>query len=90
MAVGALVLLVWGCAQASLYLPGVSPNDFENGEPVSLKVNKLSSTRTHLPYDYYSLPFCRPEKIINDSENLGEILSGDKIHNSPFKVQLRM
>jgi transmembrane 9 superfamily protein 2/4 len=34
------------------------------GDPLALKVNKLSSIKTQLPYEYYSLPFCRPEKII--------------------------
>ena len=37
-----------------------------------MKVNKLSSTKTQLPYDYYSLPFCKPATIVNSAENLGE------------------
>ena len=32
-----------------------------DGEPVRVKVHKLSSPKTHLPYDYYSLAFCRPD-----------------------------
>jgi len=39
---------------------------------VGIKVNKLSSTKTQLPYEYYSLPFCQPETIVNKAENLGE------------------
>jgi hypothetical protein len=39
---------------------------------VGVKVNKLSSTKTQLPYDYYSLPFCKPATIVNSAENLGE------------------
>ena len=50
-------------------------------------MNKLSSTKTQLPYEYYSLPFCRPPKIINSAENLGEVLRGDRIENSVFKVR---
>jgi hypothetical protein len=39
---------------------------------VGIKVNKLSSTKTQLPYEYYSLPFCKPSTIVNSAENLGE------------------
>ena len=39
---------------------------------MGIKVNKLSSTKTQLPYDYYSLPFCKPPTIVNSAENLGE------------------
>jgi hypothetical protein len=42
------------------------------GEAVGIKVNKLSSVKTQLPYEYYSLPFCRPAEIVNSAENLGE------------------
>lgn len=51
-----------------------------------LKVNKLSSTKTQLPYEYYSIPYCRPEKIVSSAENLGEVLRGDRIENSPYEV----
>lgn len=69
------------------YLPGVAPHSFEDDEVVELKVNKLSSVHTQLPYDYYSLKFCKPKGGIKPySENLGEFLTGDRIENSPFEV----
>ena len=37
-----------------------------------------------LPYDYYSLPFCRPSDMSNAVENLGEVLHGSVIQNSPY------
>ena len=43
--------------------------------------------KTQLPYDYYSLPFCRPPTIEESAENLGEVLSGDRIENSMYKVR---
>jgi hypothetical protein len=49
-------------------------------------VNKLTSTKTQIPYDYYSLPYCKPNKPGLQSENLGEVLSGDRIENSVYKV----
>ena len=54
---------------------------------VNFKVNKISSTKTALPYEYYSLPFCRPDPIINSAENLGEVLRGDRILNSLYQVR---
>lgn len=71
------------------YLPGVAPQDFKKKDPVLLKVNKLSSIKTQLPYEYYSLPYCRPEKITPFAENLGEVLRGDRIENSLYQFLMR-
>ncbi|KAL0297344.1 UNVERIFIED_CONTAM: Transmembrane 9 superfamily member 8 [Sesamum radiatum] len=71
------------------YLPGVAPQDFEKGDPLNVKVNKLTSIKTQLPYSYYSLPFCRPNTIIDSTENLGEVLRGDRIENSPYVFRMR-
>ncbi|GAB5353843.1 hypothetical protein AAMO2058_000068800 [Amorphochlora amoebiformis] len=83
------LLATFACA-AGFYLPGVSPWNYEYGEDVVLKVNKLDSVRTQLPYEYYSLPFCRPEKIVESAENLGEVLSGDMIENSMYKISMKI
>ncbi|ERN18708.1 hypothetical protein AMTRI_Chr12g273170 [Amborella trichopoda] len=72
------------------YLPGVAPEDFEKGSFLNVKVNKLTSTKTQLPYSYYSLPYCHPEKITDSAENLGEVLRGDRIENSPYVFQMRI
>ena len=50
-------------------------------------MNKLSSAKTQLPYEYYSLPYCRPARIISSAENLGEVLRGDRIVNSKYQVR---
>ena len=68
------------------YLPGVSPNSFEEGDDVPLFVSKVTSTQTQMPYDYYSLPYCKPKVAGLQSENIGEALSGDRIENSVYKV----
>lgn len=57
------------------------------GDLLKVKVNKLTSTKTQLPYSYYSLPYCLPEKIVDSAENLGEVLRGDRIENSPYVVR---
>lgn len=56
------------------------------GDDLNVKVNKLTSIKTQLPYSYYSLPYCRPKKIVDSAENLGEVLRGDRIENSPYVV----
>ena len=40
--------------------PSVAPKEYNDGDKVDLKVNSLTSIKTHLPYDYYGLPFCTP------------------------------
>ncbi len=50
-------------------------------------MNKLTSTKTQIPFDYYSLPYCHPKKVTEESENLGEVLSGDRIEkNTLYEV----
>jgi transmembrane 9 superfamily protein 2/4 len=88
----AVVMIAALCLQAipysrAVYLPGVAPRDFMAAEEVELKVNKLSSIHTQLPFDYYSLNFCKPlEGIKPYSENLGEFLRGDRIENSAYDI----
>jgi transmembrane 9 superfamily member 2/4 len=54
------------------------------------QVNKLTSTQTQIPYDYYSFPFCRPPAGVHHyGENLGEFLTGDRIENSPYDIQMK-
>ncbi|KAK9811371.1 hypothetical protein WJX72_002736 [[Myrmecia] bisecta] len=85
-----LVLVVSATACQAFYLPGVAPQDYAKGDSVFLKVNKLTSTKTQLPYEYYSVPYCRPEKIVSSAENLGEVLRGDRIENSAYEIKIRV
>merc|ERR1719277_2948190 len=73
-------------AAVALYLPGMSPKQYNPGDRVELKVNKLTSVKTQLPYGYYVLPYCKPDTIQDSAENLGEILVGDLIENSPYEI----
>ncbi|KAL0330865.1 UNVERIFIED_CONTAM: Transmembrane 9 superfamily member 8 [Sesamum angustifolium] len=59
------------------------------GDLLNVKVNKLTSIKTQLPYSYYSLPFCRPNTIVDSRENLGEVLRGDRIENSAYVFRMR-
>lgn len=96
MARGPFVFLLWISAclflffrASCFYLPGVAPQDFHKGDLLRVKVNKLTSIKTQLPYSYYSLPYCRPKQIFDSAENLGEVLRGDRIENSPFEFKMR-
>ncbi|CAK0810327.1 unnamed protein product, partial [Prorocentrum cordatum] len=74
----------------AFYLPGVAPTEYPEGSPVELKVNKLTSVKTQLPYRYYVLPYCTPDEIHVAAENLGEILLGDSIENSMFDIKMNV
>ncbi|KAL2897641.1 Transmembrane 9 superfamily member 9 [Bienertia sinuspersici] len=82
-----LIILIHGVH--SFYLPGVAPQDFDKGDQLMIKVNKLTSIKTQLPYSFYSIPYCRPSTIVDSAENLGEVLRGDRIENSPYVFKMR-
>ena len=85
----ALLTMLLSATQA-FYMPGVKPLTFQEGDEVPMKVNAMSSIHTQLPKDYYRLPFCVPEggpKMA--SENLGEFLTGNKIQNSPYTINMK-
>ena len=56
---------------------------------LTVEVTQLSSVKTQVPYSYYSLPFCRPDTIVNSAGSLGELLRGDRIESSPYVVILQ-
>ncbi|XP_031838537.1 transmembrane 9 superfamily protein member 4 [Nomia melanderi] len=70
------------------YVPGVAPVEFKRGQKIDVKAVKMTSTHTQLPYEYYSIPLCRPKNgtLVYKSENLGEVLRGDRIVNTPYDV----
>ncbi len=49
----------------------------------------MTSVREEYPIEYYRLPFCQPDQIKLDHENLGEFLTGDRIENSPYRIQMK-
>ena len=84
-----LVLLGSSTVRAVFYVPGVQPETFKKGDDVPLKVNALTSVHTQIPKDYYRLPFCQPEGgPTMASENLGEFLTGNKIQDSPYMINM--
>ena len=51
----------------------------------------MVSSETELPYNYYSLPFCKPNEGVRksiNSVNPGTILMGSRIENSPYNFSM--
>lgn len=74
----------------AFYLPGVAPKSFSKGDTVELKVNAMTSIEDPFPLEYYRLPFCQPPNgptMVN--ENLGELLNGDRIETSPYRIEMQ-
>lgn len=72
----------------SYYLPGVAPKNYESGSKINLLVNKLDSSKTQLPFDYYYLNYCKPRHITLQSENIGQTLTGDTIETSAYQINM--
>ncbi|CAH2068569.1 unnamed protein product [Thlaspi arvense] len=84
-----LVLVLHSCN--GFYLPGNYMHTYSNGEEIFAKVNSLTSIETELPFSYYSLPYCKPlQGIKKSAENLGELLMGDQIDNSPYRFRMNV
>ncbi|ESQ36055.1 hypothetical protein EUTSA_v10007170mg [Eutrema salsugineum] len=64
-----------------------SSTRFNVGDHVPLFVNKVGPL--HNPsetYQYYDLPFCRPEPVIEKQETLGEVLNGDRLMSPLYEL----
>uniref|UniRef100_A0A7N0V454 Transmembrane 9 superfamily member n=2 Tax=Kalanchoe fedtschenkoi TaxID=63787 RepID=A0A7N0V454_KALFE len=48
----------------------------------------MTSTTTQIPLSYYSLPHCRPERIVETPQNLAQVLQGDYSQNSLYKFKM--
>lgn len=67
-----------------------SPSKYRKGDPVEMYVNKVGPYwNPHETYHYYSLPVCRPEKIEHRSLTLGEVLDGDRMAKSLYKIKFK-
>lgn len=97
LCVGILVNLANG-----FYLPGLVPHSYCMKEEeansdtckssIDMYVNRLTSTESVIPYDYSSFDFCPPEDYQGQkgySENLGQVIFGERIHTSPYKFEFR-
>lgn len=56
---------------------------------VTLFVNKLDSDQSVIPYEYHSFDFCVGSENESPVENLGQVLFGERIRPSPYKVAFK-
>jgi transmembrane 9 superfamily protein 2/4 len=92
----AIVSIVSIARNSAFVIPGLSPTNFNVNDNVVLKTNKITSAVAQIPYRYHDLPVCKPteEQKRNDprfkieSENLGEILMGDRIEPSLYSLKM--
>ncbi|XP_071508029.1 transmembrane 9 superfamily member 1-like [Diadema antillarum] len=87
----ATVVLARIIAAVSLFqLVSCGGNHFKDGDEVPLYVNKVGPYfNPHETYHYYQLPVCRPEKVETKSLTLGEILDGDRMAVSTYKIKFK-
>lgn len=78
----------------SFYLPGLAPVNYcKVGEllncksKVDLFVNRLNTEESVIPYEYYHFDFCpASEESKSPTENLGQVVFGERIRPSPYKI----
>lgn len=78
----------------AFYLPGLAPvnyceEDKTTGKcksEVKLFVNRLDSEQSALPYEYSYFDFCSSDSKEWPSENLGQIIFGERIRPSPYNI----
>ncbi|CAL8298234.1 unnamed protein product [Merluccius merluccius] len=96
------LLVLWTRGAGAFYLPGLAPVSFcepakdGDGNPVpdckstiELFVNRLDSVESVLPYEYTAFDFCAMEAEKRPSENLGQVLFGERIEPSPYKFEFK-
>lgn len=95
IAIGSLVFIVTGLVAlvsinrgSGLVVPGFAPVTYIAEKPVPLKVNKITSHHTQIPFAYFSLEGVCPTDKVGDNENLGEVIMGDRLmEHSGYKVR---
>uniref|UniRef100_A0A6A7FQE1 Transmembrane 9 superfamily member n=1 Tax=Hirondellea gigas TaxID=1518452 RepID=A0A6A7FQE1_9CRUS len=95
----ALALLALIAVSEAFYLPGLAPVNYcKKGlgadearceSTVKLFVNRLNSEESVIPYDYTYFDFCTSQEgdIESPVENLGQVVFGERITPSPYKIQ---
>ncbi|KXS17099.1 endosomal protein [Gonapodya prolifera JEL478] len=88
----ALLVFILPSAHAFYVTPGfAAPEAHQDGEMLTLWLNKLSSERSLLNFALAELPFvCKPRDPKPRLLNLGEVLRGDRIVNSDYEISMNV
>jgi len=78
------------------YLPGLAPVTYcQNAEEgkcrseINLLVNRLNSEESVIPFEYDHFDFCSAGEDNAPSENLGQVVFGERIRASPYKISFK-
>jgi len=76
------------------YLPGLAPVTYCTSADIAgcqneikLFVNRLNSEESVIPYEYHHFDFCEAEGDHAPAENLGQVVFGERIRPSPYKLE---
>ncbi|EFN74328.1 Transmembrane 9 superfamily member 2 [Camponotus floridanus] len=80
---------------SAFYLPGLAPVNYcKAGETtatckseIKLYVNRLNTEKYVIPYEYSHFDFCTVEDEPSPVENLGQVVFGERIRPSPYKLE---
>lgn len=53
---------------------------------VTLYVNRLNTEESVIPYEYHHFDFCPINEDDSPVENLGQVVFGERIRPSPYKI----
>ncbi|XP_025414820.1 transmembrane 9 superfamily member 2 [Sipha flava] len=81
------------CARVhAFYLPGLAPVNYCKESATTCKskidffVNRLNSDESVIPYEYHYFDFCTSDESKSPTENLGQVLFGERIRPSGYNV----
>lgn len=78
-------------ASAAFYLPGIAPTEYEEAANMFILANKLVSSKNVMPYDFYSLKFCRPANADKSRRlSLGQVLMGERAEPTSYDVSMKL
>ncbi|XP_050479243.1 transmembrane 9 superfamily member 2 isoform X2 [Bombus huntii] len=80
---------------STFYLPGLAPVNYckagETSETckseIKLYVNRLNTEKYVIPYEYHHFDFCPSDETQSPVENLGQVVFGERIRPSPYKLE---
>jgi len=83
----ALSVFIWWSSFSSVFNESLS---YKDGDHIEVYVNKVGPYwNPQETYHFYSLPICRPSKIEHRSLTLGEVLDGDRMARSLYKIKFK-
>merc|ERR1719265_572787 len=72
-----------------LLLVSVASGVYEDGSEVMVSMNKVwPFANPQETYRYYDFPFCQPSVIMPHFMTLGQVLRGDRLVNSIYKIDM--